>query len=622
MLNMPTNSTPKKNKVISDYFKRKSPTRPRSTNFFGMASHASRDNVNDVVNGAVGGVQVDQTNNSEMGEMSPIEAPGRMKRALSRGAPPASLSLRTVTSMSDDPLEPMSKEPRTDLEKPVTEEENVETVLKEVSAVAAAVPHVKMSGIKVIPEKIPVQRDDKTHDAESRQIEGALGAIRRVSRVSESWDHSCDVNKTLYDDSMSLLDENVEELHLMDDAGYVQSDVTSTLSQKDDNDNGDSESVISNGYGAGYNAGTSNQVSSVSALDLQGIIGQINDQVIRIITTELGPVIERVISMETKINAQVALNGGMRNEIGMLNNNVAGLQYAVVNIRESNEQNKAVYDRQFDEMTQRMDQLLAAHNDMERRVLAAEHDAAEAKAAAREATESALRANAAAERALAGGNGQHPEADFCQNEVRKLKEIIRRQEIEDIRYWRSTMLVSGLSANVSGRNVYDQARRLMKSYDIDFLVDECSRLHVTAAGNVRMTFSSVATALDMLNSAKRVLARFRGERIRVELLVPPEFVPRKKELTTLGMRLKSERMCDSFDVVIIKGGNRQNFMILVMLLMMLLLPWMLMLLCLMKMVPLLLEQLLMWLWWVELGLWLTMRVHVPFVSVKMVTRTD
>ena len=40
-------------------------------------------------------------------------------------------------------------------------------------------------------------------------------------------------------------------------------------------------------------------------------------------------------------------------------------------------------------MTQRMDQLLAAHNDMERRVLAAEHDAAEAKAAAREATESA-----------------------------------------------------------------------------------------------------------------------------------------------------------------------------------------------------------------------------------------
>ena len=93
------------------------------------------------------------------------------------------------------------------------------------------------------------------------------------------------------------------------------------------------------------------------------------------------------------------------------------------------------------------------------------------------------------------------------------------------------MFISGLPLDVNGKSAYDQARRQLRHVGLEFLVEECERFNITGAGNVRMLFPSVTTAYYMLNSVKRNLARHRGQhKVVVDLLVPPEIVPDKKEM--------------------------------------------------------------------------------------------
>ena len=80
---------------------------------------------------------------SDVDLMSPLSPPGGVKRALSVGAPAAmSMSLRTVTSMIEEPLEPPPKGPRTDGER-----ETMSQALKAVASHAASVCPVRVSGI-------------------------------------------------------------------------------------------------------------------------------------------------------------------------------------------------------------------------------------------------------------------------------------------------------------------------------------------------------------------------------------------------------------------------------------------------------------------------------------------
>ena len=548
---MPLNSTPNKSTPdISSYFLKK-----KTTNFFGMASQDSQSvaakNSSQVPAGSVGGDGAVGGIESDVDLMSPLSPPGGVKRALSVGAPAAmSMSLRTVTSMIEEPLEPPPKGPRTDGER-----ETMSQALKAVASHAASVCPVKVSGISVVPHKIPVKRSDKTSQAENRHIDGAIGAVQRLSRISESWDHSVDVNKTLYDDEVSEVDA--------DEAGYDAPD--QTLSELGDENM--EEELADAGYGRGYDR-ASQMVDHISESMLRRFVVVVKE--------EMRPLAHRVETVAGEVATQAGINGEIRNNVNAIAEDVAGCQAAIIGIRNTAESRHSNTERQLDVIINQMGEMNMRLNEMERRTHAAEQTMAisnDAARAAQAAAQNAIAAKTEMEARMADFEalaqriaaleaapavvpapvGPAAGDGLEQSERDKLREIIRRSERDDISFWRRTMLVSGLSRNVSGRNVFNQARNQLGPVGLSFLVDEAERVHVTSYGNVRISFPTIATALDMLNSAKRALARFRGQHIRVELLVPPQFVAGKRELQQMGARMKSEREIDSYDVVMVAG---------------------------------------------------------------------
>ena len=310
------------------------------------------------------------------------------------------------------------------------------------------------------------------------------------------------------------------------------------------------DEINGDGYGRGYD----NHPQPPTAMEIQA---QSSVNILR----EIAEMLKRELTP-----LSIRIDEG-QNEMRYLAGDMAGVQAGLLNLRNSTEVNQAEAERQIDVLSRQMESMCARMAEMEERMAATEQrvvtselNAAAASAAfneranavLQETQNAALRANLAAveaeQRAPAAAD-----SDLSQREITKLRELIRRMETEDINFWKRTMLISGLPLDVNGKSAYDQARRQLRRVGLEFLVDECERLKITGAGNVRMLFPSVATAYYMLNSVKRNLARHRGQhRVVVDLLVPPEFVPDKKEMLALGKRLKQQGLVDSFDVTIVQ----------------------------------------------------------------------
>ena len=135
-----------------------------------------------------------------------------------------------------------------------------------------------------------------------------------------------------------------------------------------------------------------------------------------------------------------------------------------------------------------------------------------------------------------------------------IKALIKKHHAEENRYWRSTILVTGVRTEGPHTDAYTQARAQLRAVGLLPLAEDCVRTWVTSTGNVRCTFNDPGEAQRMLKEAKRALGRTRNNRVRVEILVPPKDVTKKNCLNRLGRELKTSGRCDNYEIIS-RGGR-------------------------------------------------------------------
>ena len=148
--------------------------------------------------------------------------------------------------------------------------------------------------------------------------------------------------------------------------------------------------------------------------------------------------------------------------------------------------------------------------------------------------------------------------------VSVLKELVRKYKDDESRFWRSSIMVSGIRQPGPHTDGHTQARSQLRAVGLVPLFDLSDRWYITRTGNVRLTFKDPSEASRQLQEAKRALSSRRERGVHVEIMVAPEEVSKKNTLLRLGRRLKTDGQCNSFEVVTKRGKtllrtfSRQN----------------------------------------------------------------
>ena len=153
----------------------------------------------------------------------------------------------------------------------------------------------------------------------------------------------------------------------------------------------------------------------------------------------------------------------------------------------------------------------------------------------------------------AAGDAGAPLPQLDEATMASLTSMIKKHEAEESKYWRSTILVSGVRNDGPHRDSYSQGRQQLRAVGLLTLAEDSQRMFITATGNVRCTFTDPGEAQYHLREAKRHLARNRTNGVRVEILVPPKDVHRKNALNRLGRELKSAGRCDNYEIICKNG---------------------------------------------------------------------
>ena len=154
-------------------------------------------------------------------------------------------------------------------------------------------------------------------------------------------------------------------------------------------------------------------------------------------------------------------------------------------------------------------------------------------------------AGGAAAAAAGGGAATGVEADPVAVAMRK--KFLR--EADD--YFYCTIIFGFSGAINGGANIRrGEVEQLFRRNGLFEIWANCEKFYVNTHSQVRLTYSSEQAAFRAYNEAKRRLSRVRSA-IRVDRLVPPAQVEKKKRLLRMGADLKRSHQIQSYEVSIL-----------------------------------------------------------------------
>ena len=134
------------------------------------------------------------------------------------------------------------------------------------------------------------------------------------------------------------------------------------------------------------------------------------------------------------------------------------------------------------------------------------------------------------------------------HEVVELKKIVADKKRERDGYFRRTIHVRKLIKQDNGRqsvSLYDRCVESLKEYNLEFLLNECSKFYASYDGNVSFTYHSRREAIRWLIQAKEIVKQSH-DTIQFWLMVPADIVGLKRKMQNYGRLLKSRRLCQSY----------------------------------------------------------------------------
>ena len=134
------------------------------------------------------------------------------------------------------------------------------------------------------------------------------------------------------------------------------------------------------------------------------------------------------------------------------------------------------------------------------------------------------------------------------HEVVELKKIVADKKRERDGYFRRTIHVRKLIKQDNGRqsvSLYDRCVESLKEYNLEFLLNECSKFYVSYDGHVSFTYHSRREAIRWLIQAKEIVKQSH-DTIQFWLMVPTDKVGLKRKMQNYGRLLKSRRLCQSY----------------------------------------------------------------------------
>ena len=134
------------------------------------------------------------------------------------------------------------------------------------------------------------------------------------------------------------------------------------------------------------------------------------------------------------------------------------------------------------------------------------------------------------------------------HEVVELKKIVADKKRERDGYFRRTVHVRKLIKQDNGRqsvSLYDRCVESLKEYNLEFLLNECSKFYVSYDGHVSFTYHSRREAIRWLIQAKEIVKQSH-DTIQFWLMVPADIVGLKRKMQNYGRLLKSRRLCQSY----------------------------------------------------------------------------
>ena len=134
------------------------------------------------------------------------------------------------------------------------------------------------------------------------------------------------------------------------------------------------------------------------------------------------------------------------------------------------------------------------------------------------------------------------------HEVVELKKIVADKKRERDGYFRRTIHVRKLIKQDNGRqsvSLFDRCVESLKEYNLEFLLNECSKFYVSYDGHVSFTYHSRREAIRWLIQAKEIVKQSH-DTIQFWLMVPADKVGLKRKMQNYGRLLKSRRLCQSY----------------------------------------------------------------------------
>ena len=134
------------------------------------------------------------------------------------------------------------------------------------------------------------------------------------------------------------------------------------------------------------------------------------------------------------------------------------------------------------------------------------------------------------------------------HEVVELKKIVADKKRERDGYFRRTIHVRKLIKQDNGRqsvSLYDRCVESLKEYNLEFLLNECSKFYVSYDGHVSFTYHSRREAIQWLIQAKEIVKQSH-DTIQFWLMVPADILGLKRKLQNYGRMLKLRRLCQSY----------------------------------------------------------------------------
>lgn len=477
----------------------------------------------------------------------------------------ATLEEDDETSNASDSDQPPRRKQKSEASQLTELEANIENL--------QAGPNGNEEQIATMPVKI-TRGPDLSAAGETRNIDGSLGAISRMRGIqvlesnlrsesrhnsttdphSLSWDASHDLGNDIYDE----YGMNEEDFRAMDNEETLRQEVlTSVPSVQSPTLVNTPEADPAPGAEAVL-AELENKLENMG-ITINNTWGQLRSEYgslqtyARVTRQAAGEAERSALEAHQRVTQVEAAMGSLQNAVSdQIAQQRGHLDHQATEVR--------IIQENYLSLERRMEE---ARQQLEARIIAIENgqQAADQRAADQRAAD--IPRDAAAHPADVGGDGgQMQSLDGLSVSV--LKELVRKYKDDESRYWRSSIMVSGIRQPGPHHDAHTQARSQLRAVGLVPLFDLCDRWYITRNGNVRLTFKDPSEASKQLQEAKRALSSRRERGVHVETMVAPEEVSKKNTLLRLGRRLKTDGQCNSFEVVTRRGKtllrtfSRQN----------------------------------------------------------------